>query len=260
MRLDISADLELNSTYWPIWQQNADSLRTDTDVNNQNRNTFVDWKTVQRAIERYRSFITQQIADARRQGKGIMIRPDMDNTYIGNPSSLSGITDQQRYSMAIHWVGAGANLISGCDLTHQDALGSELLYNSEAMSVAAFTSQWPMQPRNPSGWGTVGADASMQLQAWIAGPNPQGTAVVVLANYGPDQGQGGFGTKWGGVHNISISLSDLGIGGSQWIVRRVWGGGGKGGPDHTDVGTWTDRVESWLGEGESVLYQFQKAS
>ena len=260
MRLDISADLELNSSFFPTWQQNADALRTDTDVNNEGSDSFVDWKTVQRAIERYRVFITDQIGGATPAGKSIMIRPDMDNTYIGNADGVSGIVDTQRYSMAIHWIGAGANLITGSDLTHLDSLGTELLFNSEAMDVAEFTSEYPMQPRNPSCWGTAGANAARQCQAWIAGPSPNGTAVVVLTNLGPDQGQGGFNTNWGGVHNVSISLTDLGIGGNSWTVRRVWGGGGRGGPDHTDIGVWTDRVESWLDEGESVMYKFTKVT
>ena len=228
--------------------------------------TFVAWQTVQRAIERYRSFINQQTEDSSRQGHGIMIRPDMDSTYIGNPQSLSGISDVQRYSMAIHWIGAGANLITGSDQTTRDSLGYELMYNEEAMTIADFTSQWPMQPRNPSGWGTAGAGASMQLQAWIAGPNEQGTAVAVLANYGPDLGQGGFNTNWTDTHLVSIQLSDLGIGpgmrygDNSWSVRRVWGGGGSGGGDHQDIGTTSDKIGSWLGEGESVLYKLQKQS
>ena len=152
----------------------------------QRSSTFVSGQTVQRAIEHYRSFINQQTEDSSRQGHGIMIRPDMDSTYIGNPQSLSSISDVQRYSMAIHWIGAGAgaNRVTGSDQTTRDLLGYELMYNEEAMTIADFMSQRLMQPRNPSGWGIAGAGASMQLQAWIAGPNEQGTAVAILANYG----------------------------------------------------------------------------
>jgi alpha-galactosidase len=213
---------------------------------------------VQRTIENYRIFINQQTEDSSRQGQGIMIRPDMDNTYVGNPQSLSGLSDVQRYSMAIHWIGAGANLITGSDQTTRDDLGWQLLYNDEAIYVADFTSQWPMQPRNPDSSASPGSGTSQQLQAWIAGPNEDGTAVVVLTNLGPDQGQGGFGSKIRGVHLVSISLTNLGIGGNSWSVRRVWGGGGRGGPDHSDLGTATSKLESYLGEGESVLYKLQR--
>eukprot|EP00026_Physarum_polycephalum_P007601 Phypoly_transcript_07665.p1 GENE.Phypoly_transcript_07665~~Phypoly_transcript_07665.p1 ORF type:complete len:529 (+),score=56.66 Phypoly_transcript_07665:56-1588(+) len=264
IRLDISWKLDRELPYWEIWRSNADSLRTDQDINNANSNTLVSWATVQRAIENYRIYITQQTLDPTRQGKGIQVRPDMDNAYVGNPQQITGLSDVQRYSVAIHWIGAGANYITGSDMTNLDSLGKELLYNEEAIYVADFTSQWPMQPRNPEGWGTPGGPAAMQLQAWISGPNDQGTAVVILTNLGPDLGQGGFGTNWGGVHNVSIALNDLGIGtdckfgGKIWSVRRVWGGGGSGGPDHTGPWNITTAVESWLGPGESVLYKFQK--
>lgn len=264
IRLDVSWKLNRELPFWEVWRGNADSLRTDQDINNAQSSTQVSWATVQRAIEAYRVFITQQTLDPSRQGVGIQIRPDMDNIYIGNPSEVSGLSEVQRYSVAIHWIGAGANYITGSDLTNVDSLGMELLYNEEAMGAAAITSQWPMQPRNPEGWGTPGGAASMQLQAWIAGPDEDGVAVVVLTNLGPDEGQGGFGTNWGGVHNVSISLSDLGIGsackygGKIWSVRRVWGGGGHGGPDHTGPWNITSVIESWLGPYESVLYKLQK--
>ena len=59
-----------------------------------------------------------------------------------------------------------------------------------------------------------------------------------------------------GKHNVSISLSDLVVGESSRTAKKVWGGGGLGGPDRTDVSVWDDRVEKWLDEGKSVLYQF----
>lgn len=113
------------------------------------------------------------------RGKGAdekQIHPDMDNTFVGNNASISGLSDVQRYTQAIHWLGAGANLITGSDLTRIDTLGKELLFNEEAISTAAFTAQFPMQPRNP---GTGGNDAK-QLQAWIAGPNGSTAVVCVL--------------------------------------------------------------------------------
>jgi alpha-galactosidase len=97
----------------------------------------------------------------------------MDNTFVGNKASISGLSDVQRYTQAIHWLGAGANLITGSDLTRIDTLGNELLFDLEALNAAAFTANYPIQPRNP---GSGGNDAK-QLQAWIAGPNCS-TAIV----------------------------------------------------------------------------------
>jgi alpha-galactosidase len=262
MRLDLSWKLDRdNINDWGIWQANADSLRTDQDINNSGESTLVSFATVQRAIENYRIFINQQEEDPGRQGKPIMIRPDMDNMFTGNPESLTGLTDQERYTVAIHWVGAGANMITGSDLTNIDTLGQELLYDSELSSMAAFTSNYAMQPKNPFDTTLPGSQASEQLQAWIAGPDSDNeNAVVVLANYGPDQGQGGFGTSLQGTQLVNISLGMLGIAAGQpngqdsWNVRRVLGGGGQGGPDHTDLGATSTFMASNLGPGESALY------
>lgn len=200
----------------------------------------------------------------------------MDNIYTGNPSSLSGLTDIQRYTQAIHWIGAGANLITGSDQTTRDTLGYMLMYDPEAVDIAAFTATYPMQPKNPTGSSTVGGSDATQLQAWIAGPSPDGVAVVVLANYGADSSLGKResgcvalddcpGDSSDGVELVTISLTALGIGAGMqygsdggWTVRRVWGGGGSGGADHSDIGVWNDTVYCNLGPGESVLYKFTK--
>lgn len=150
MRLDLSWALQRDLNDWEIWQANADSLRTDQDINNSGQSTLVSFNHVQRAIEMYRIFINQQEEDPTRQGKPITIHPDMDNMFTGNPESLTGLTDQERYTVAIHWVGAGANLVTGSDLTNIDTLGQALLYNSEFMSIADFTANHPMQPNTPS--------------------------------------------------------------------------------------------------------------
>ena len=94
--------------------------------------------------------MTQQTLDPTRQTTPIAIRPNMDNTYIGNPQSLSGLSAVQRYTMAIHWIGAGANLITGLDQTTRDTLGYMLTYDDGAMALVVFTATYPMQPRNPA--------------------------------------------------------------------------------------------------------------
>lgn len=268
IRLDLSWKLDRTEDWdWYLWRGNADSLRLDQDINNSGESTLVSFSTVQRAIEQYRIFINQQEEDPTRQTVPIMIRPDMDNMYVGNAQSLTGLSNVERYTVAIHWVGAGANLITGSDLTEIDTLGEELLYDSELLSVAEFTANYPMQPKNPYGTSLPGSQASEQLQTWIAGPNSGNqNAVVVLANYGPDQGQGGFGTSLQGVQFVNISLSLLGIAPGQpngssggWSVRRVLGGGGSGGADHTDLGVSTSYIASNLGPGESALYYLTAA-
>jgi alpha-galactosidase len=261
IRLDLSWKLERDQADWEIWRSNADGLRLDTDINGFD-GSLVAWASVQRVIEQYRSFINQQEEDPTRLNIPIMIRPDLDDMYTGNAETLNGVTDVQRYTIASHWVGTGGNLISGADLTQLDALGTELMYDAELLSVADFTAQYPMQPINPEGTTQPGAQASSQLQAWIAGPNTNNkNAVVVLANYGPDEGSGGYGTSLQGNLMVNATLELLGIAPGQphgaangWSVRRVLGGGGAGGADHTSLGVMTSAISSNLGPGESALY------
>lgn len=262
MQLDISWRLEREEPFWDLWQHNADTIRVDRDINfGQNP---VTWGPTQRTIEQYRIFINQQVLDSTRQNKPIMIRPDMDNLLVAAPSSSSswsGYSTIERYAQAILWIGAGANLINGCDMTKVDDLGKKLLTDPEVLGVAAFTANYPMVPKNPSSTQEPGGPNASQLQAWIAGPNDAGTAVVVLSNLGPDEcwdNECSYNTKTTGDQLVNVTLSDLGIGGDKWFVRRVLGGGGRGGEDGTDIGVADAELASWLSEHESVLYKLQK--
>lgn len=238
MRLDISWKLERNATYQKIWSSNADSQRTDQDINNSSEKVFIAWATVQRAIENYRDFISR-IVNASEEPV-TTIYADMDSMYVGNEETITGVSDAMRKTIATHWVGAAANLITGSDMTRIDQLGLQLLTNEAAMEVADFTAKYPMQPRNPG----TGRNDSKQLQAWIAGPNASATAIVVLANYGPDQGQGGFGTKVEGPQFVKATWADLGITGS-YCVEDIW--------SKNDLGTSANEVSATLDAGESLL-------
>ncbi|GAD96967.1 conserved hypothetical protein [Paecilomyces variotii No. 5] len=243
MRLDISWKLDRSSKYFSIWESNADSMRTDQDINNSGSSTLVSWEVVQRAIENYRQYIVEEGPSS-----PLSIYPDMDNLYVGNAESVSGISDAQRQSVMSHWIGASANLIIGSDLTNLDSTGKSILTDADALSIADFTAQYPMQPRNPG----TGESNATQLQAWIAGPAPSGSkeAVVILANYGPDQGQGGFGTSLSGTQNVVATWPDLGLSGS-YSVTDVWG--------KKDLGVQSSQVSAQLNEGESVLLKLTPA-
>jgi len=264
MRLDLSWKLDRSEPSWTIWRNSADTLRLDQDLNAQDGTVQVQFATMQRAIEQYRQFITEQLVPDR-QGQPIMIRPDMDNIFVGNPQSISGLSVVQRYTQMAHWIGAGANLLTGSDMARVDALGQMLLYDNDGLEAADFTAMLPMQPRNPRGSKTPGGSAARQLQAWIAGPDETGVAYVVLANYGPDLGHGGFGGGVPGVQSVTATLTNLGIhpgtmhGAARWAVRRIWGGGGSGGPDHVDLGVTTVGVSATLGGGESALFKLTKS-
>ncbi|KAK2609167.1 hypothetical protein QQS21_002249 [Conoideocrella luteorostrata] len=213
IRLDISWKLDRSQKNFAIWNQNADSMRTDQDINNSGSNTFVAWATVQRAIENYR----QWISAGSQYFSTINVRPDLDNLYASNEPSISGISYAEQQTMMSHWIGAGANLILGDDLTRLNSFGTYVLTHPAAQAVTSFTAKYPMQPRNPGS----GGNSPKQVQAWIAGPSPSGEAVVLLVNYGPDQGQGGFGTKNSGSQHLVISYDDLGVK-APYRVFDVW--------------------------------------
>lgn len=242
IRLDISWKLDRTQKYFDIWNSNADSMRTDQDLNNSGSSTLVSWGTVQRAIENYRQWIIAglQFFDE------LNVYPDLDNLLSGNPENISGLSNGQRTTVFTHWLGAGANLILGNDMTTLDDFGKSLLTNTQALQVADFTAQFPMQPRNP---GSGGQNAA-QLQAWIAGPSPSGEAVVVLTNLGPDNGQGGFNTQTSGVQTVTATWGDLGISGS-FNVQDIW--------NNKSLGTVSDQVSAQLDEGASVLLHLTKA-
>jgi alpha-galactosidase len=287
MRLHISWKLERGPpALYATWRDNADALRLDTDVNNAHATPgemvagsphgLVGWHSIQRVIEQYRSWINQHCENSKRRGRELRIRPDMDNTFVENAAKLSGISDVQRYSVASHWLGAGASRISGSDQRAIDPLGRVLNgdTDAEARAIADFTSNYAMVPRNPGS----GNGASQQLQAWIAGPRararqqndggeplvaalpgmPRIDAVVVLTNLGPDLGAGGFNTHVKGVQRVEVTLAELGLSddaaAAEYAVRRVWGGGGSGGADHVTLPPTTAGLVSMLGEGETALY------
>lgn len=216
IRLDLSWKLCRNETYLPLWGQFAESIRTDQDIDNYGEDTFVAWQEVQRAIDNYRQYIALQ----KQRNVAITLYPDMDNLFVGNPSNVTGVSDTQRITIMNHWLGAAANLVIGSDLTQLDALGLQLLTSPQSAALATFSAQYPMQPRNPGS----GNNLAQQLQAWIAGPSEANEAYVILANYGPDEGDGGFGTSLAGVQALTLSLSDLGISGQNWTFTDVWNG------------------------------------
>jgi alpha-galactosidase len=118
MRLDISWKLDRDPSDYNIWSSNADSFRTDQDLNNSGNNstTFVQWEIVQRAIDNYRQYITLHTGD----DEVLSIFPDMDNLFVANGEEVSGVTDEERRSILSHWMMAGSNLILGSDLTDID--------------------------------------------------------------------------------------------------------------------------------------------
>jgi alpha-galactosidase len=282
MRLGISWMLDWNQKYFPSWSSAADSMRLDEDINNSGEATLVRFGTVQRAIERYRVFVTslaQGLVNGN-AGREVHIRPDMDSTFLANPLALSGLHDAQRHTMAMHWIGAGANLLEGGDLLQVDSLGEKLLYDPLVYGPGGIVEQFaahPMQPRNPrpptTGSGcephwpwSAGGGSPQQLQAWISGPNVVGDALVVLSNLGPDERprtgphkSGTFLTQCQGAQSVRVSFEELGLLANQsYHVDIVWDGR-PGGRDHTTAALAVNLTREFPCSF-SVQFDLQRAS
>lgn len=243
MRLHISWKLCRNEQWLPVWNGLAESMRTDQDLDNYGYNTFVDWQVGQRAINNYRQYIGLQM----QRNAPITTRPDMDNLFVANAEKLTGVNDTIRTTLMNHWLGAGANLILGSDLTQMDDLGRRLLTSPQSVAAARFFARYPMQPRNPG----TGGNLPQQLQAWVAGPadGHDAEAYVLLANYGANLGQSGFSSKLCGTQRVAVTLEDLGIAGCSWIFTDIWAG------NSTLV---TSEYAAWLTEGESQLLHLRR--
>lgn len=244
IRLDVSWKLCRNETWLPVWSGLAESMRTDQDLDNYGTNTLMAWQVGQRAIENYRQYIGLQA----QRNVPITIYPDMDALFTVNPEHLAGVNDTIRTTVMNHWLGAAANLVIGGDMQQVDALGIKLTTSRQSIAAANFFAQYPMQPRNPG----TGSNAAKQLQAWIGGPSDNhNEAYVLIVNYGPDQGYGGFGTQLYAAQKVTVSLKDLGISGSTWTFTDIWKG------NSTKV---SQSYSAWLTEGESQLLRLSRVN
>lgn len=245
IRLDISWKLERNSTYYDIWKSNADSMRIDRDINNSDEETLTQWRTTQRTIEQYRQYILPQLDSV----DSLTIYPDLDNLLIGNAEKLTGLTNSQRQAVFSHWIGAGANLILGSDLTQLDAFGKSLLTNTLANEIANFTAQYPMVPTR----GNTNDEKGRQTQVWLAGPDPTtGVVVVLLANYGANGDNDLFDSPPDDAdQDFFMSPKDLGLTSSGYYsIDDVWGN------TKIDLG-FSDSYRWTLGkEGAAALLRF----
>ena len=280
MRLGLSWMLDWRRQYWESWNETADSMRTDEDINNSDKTELVRFSTVQRAIERYRVFVNSLAEGLVSESPAahVGIRPDMDNMFVANPLKLSGLRFEQRLTMAMHWIGAGANIFEGGDLAQMDNLGEQLLYDPRIYAAGGIVDRFsmhPMQPRNPkppvgcpSHWPwRAGGGSPQQLQAWIAGPNAVGDALVILSNLGPDEHPrtgpgktGTFMTQCVGTLRLQISFRELGleVGNSSYRVSVVWDGRQHRRQATTAQSLDSEALVQELGPWESIMYTLSK--
>ncbi|KAG4433372.1 hypothetical protein IFR05_011132 [Cadophora sp. M221] len=242
--LQVSWKLDRSRKYFDIWRANADSMRIDQDVNNYaNKTPLVKWTDIQRDINNYRDWAVTALSFYDTAN----IHPNMDMMFVANGPEISGLTEDQRKTIFYHWIGASAELNLGSDLTKMDTFGIALLTHPRLLSAASFTGRYPMQPRNPG----TGGNAPQQLQAWISGPAPSGELelIVVLANYGPDEGAGGYGTGVTGTQTVTARWRDLGVEGAGYRCEDVYSG---------EAVSSRSGVSARLAPYQSVMYRCTK--
>ncbi|KAJ5390194.1 uncharacterized protein N7496_001262 [Penicillium cataractarum] len=236
IRLDLSSNVCRHEPYLGIWTANAESIRLAVDINSYVASVFVGMWRIQQTIEEYRQYINYQVA----AGKRMSLRPDLDDLFVANPASVSGVTDGQRITLMSFWLGASSNLLLGSDMTNIDDLGRKLITSKAGMTAAKFCNSYPLQPRNPG----TGSNQALQLQAWLSGPSGSGEAYVLLTNLGENLGHGDYTTVTTGSGNVSVSLTELGLAGSQYTVEDVWLG------NKSSVATGGS-LSATLGDGEA---------
>ncbi|KAJ5740390.1 hypothetical protein N7493_000262 [Penicillium malachiteum] len=216
IRLDLSSNVCRDEPNLGIWEANVESIRLPVDINSYGASVFVGMWRIQQIIEQYRQNINYQV-DA---GKRMSLHPDLDDLFVANPASVSGVTDGQRMTLMSFWLGASSNFLLGSDMTNIDDLGMQLLTSSAGSHAAEFCNGHPLQPRNPD----TGSNQALQLQAWLSGPSGSGKAYVLLTNLGENLGHGGYTTVTTGNGTVSVTLDDLGLMGSSYTVEWVWYG------------------------------------
>ena len=197
--------------------QSADTMRTDQDLNG-GLGVQTQWPTVQWAIEQCREYMLQL---AKTNATVLTIYPDMDNLFVGNNASLSGITDRQRQTAISHWIGAGANVILGSDMTALDSFGLKLLTNQRAVDVAQhFSAKYPMRPTQ----GNENLLRGRQGQVWLAGLDDlSGEAVILVANSGNSGNNNLFDplprqSRW----TYNFTLNEMGLDGNgTYLLENI---------------------------------------
>jgi alpha-galactosidase len=215
IRLDLSWKLCRNETWLPYWNAQSESIRTSQDLNGYGTQELTAWNLIQRTMDDQRQLVSLSM----QYGMDLKLYWDMDGLVTLNDATLAGLNDTERATTTAYYIITGSNLILAGDLVdNRDALGKKLLFSEGALAATRFSATYPGQVRNP-GTGDV---LSKQLNAIIAGPSPTGEAYVLIYNLGEDLGSGGYGTYAPGSQEVTVTLADLGISGSNWEFKSIY--------------------------------------
>jgi hypothetical protein len=155
----------------PVWKQNTNGWRIDTDVECY-CNTLVTWDA---SVKQRWNDVVQWIPDA---GPGHW--NNLDSLDVGN-GAMDGITDTERQSYMTLWAIESAPLFSGDDLTRLDTYGLSLLTNDEVIAVdqAGNPARPVSQTTNQQVWYARNRDGSYTVALF----NLDGSPASVTANW-----------------------------------------------------------------------------
>ncbi|WP_052390663.1 NPCBM/NEW2 domain-containing protein [Streptomyces sp. NRRL B-24484] len=186
--IHLGLSLALDHNYATTWQANANSWRTDGDLECYScPGVLTNWANV---AQRF----TSAPQWAAFNGPGGW--NDLDSLEIGNGPTKAGLTRDEMQTHMTLWAVANSSLMLGTDLTSLDPTDLAMLKNDEVIAV------------NQAGRTARPIDQSTQQQVWYT-PNPDGTYTVALFNLGSS------------TANVTVNWSDLGISGTA-TVHDLW--------------------------------------
>ena len=205
---------DLDAAYAPVWSWFGNSWRISTDIESYSGTTLTSWEQVawRFAVQPY--WLRSGAAGGWN---------DLDSLIVGGTNT--GLSQDERQTMATLWALSASPLIIGDDLRTLDAFGVSLLTNLEVIGV------------DQSGVVAAPTNAASQQQVWTA-LQPDGSYAVGLFNLGAAPA------------NVDVSWSGLGFAGSAG-VRDLWA--------RADLGSFTDSFTVQLRPHASMMLRITPA-
>ena len=176
---------ELDPSYSATWRQYANGWRISTDIESYNGSTLTSW-----AMVALRFALAPNWLSAGGPGGW----NDLDSLEIGGANT--GLSADERQTMASFWSLSASPLLIGDDLRNLDALGVKLLTNPGFLQI------------DQNGVVAAPVNASRMQQVWAA-LQPDGAFAVGLFNLGDTAAP------------VEVSWSSLGFTGAA-SVQDVW--------------------------------------
>jgi hypothetical protein len=212
IHLELSNDL--NPASAAVWNQYANGWRMSPDIEAYNGVTLTSWEHVALRFARAPRWLAAGASGGWN---------DLDSLIVGG--TRTGLTHDERQTMATLWALSASPLIVGDDLRTLDAFGIALLTNPEVIGV------------NQQGVVAAPLNTASERQVWSA-VGPDGSYVVGLFNLGSTPA------------TVSAVWNSLGFTGTA-RVRDLWA--------RSDLGSFTGSFDAQLAPHGSMLLRVAPA-